>query len=551
MRWFYDLQISQKLLASFVLVLGLTTTLGALSVYQLAKLNRASSEIATNWLPSIKVAQKLQTTLSRMRAIQLQHILATDESGLLRNEQELNIQNQSFRQELLDFAPLAGTSEEQETAAKLTQEFDALLPLQKKMLAISRTGKSADAYAVQMHEFNPLYFRMLADADRLVAINQNGSIVADASARDIFRSSRIMIIGLLGCSIVLGLLLALWMSRLVVRPLRQAVHIAQRVAGGDLTMDICPASKDETGQLMASLKTMNDSLLKIVSQVRNGTDTIATASGQIATGNSDLSTRTEEQVSTLQATAASMKDLTDTVKQNADNAIQANRLAVSASDVAAQGGSVVEQVVDTMESINASSKKIADIISVIDGIAFQTNILALNAAVEAARAGEQGRGFAVVATEVRNLAQRSASAAKDIKSLINDSVTKVDAGSKLVAQAGSTMQDIVHSVKRVTDIVSGIANASKTQSDRIAQVNQSIGQMDEATQQNAALVEEASAAAQSLQDQAARLAQVVGVFKLDNLAVMGNRSAVKEIGVDQPSRQLQIPAGDPSHWDQF
>ncbi|EJL93008.1 methyl-accepting chemotaxis protein [Herbaspirillum sp. CF444] len=551
MRWFYDLQISQKLLASFVLVLGLTTALGAFSVHQLAKLNSASAEIATNWLPSIKVAQELQTALSRIRAIQLQHILATSESGALQNEQELNVQNKSFQQKLLDFAPLAGTSEEKEAAAKLTQEFDALLPIQKKMLAISRTGKIADAYAVQMNEFNPLYFRMLADADRLVAINQHGSIVADARARDIFSSSRTMIVGLLASCIVLGLLLAIWVSRLVVRPLRQAVLVAQHVAGGDLTVDMHSVSKDETGQLMVSLKTMNDSLLKIVSQVRHGTDTIATASRQIATGNVDLSTRTDEQVSSLQATAASIKDLTDTVRQNADNAHQANQLAASASNVAAKGGSVVEQVVDTMESINASSKKIADIISVIDGIAFQTNILALNAAVEAARAGEQGRGFAVVATEVRNLAQRSASAAKDIKSLINDSVTKVDAGSRLVAQAGSTMQDIVHSVKRVTDIVSDIANASKAQSDRIAQVNQSIGQMDEATQQNAALVEEAAAAAQSLQDQAATLAQVVGVFKLDNLSVEVKTTAARELAADHPSRRLQIPAGDPNHWDQF
>jgi len=260
---------------------------------------------------------------------------------------------------------------------------------------------------------------------------------------------------------------------------------------------------------------MNDSLLKIVREVRLGTDTIATASTQIASGNLDLSSRTEEQASSLEETASAMEELTSTVKQNADNARQANQLAVSASAVAQEGGDVVGQVVATMGSINDSSKKIVDIISVIDGIAFQTNILALNAAVEAARAGEQGRGFAVVASEVRSLAQRSAAAAKEIKVLIDDSVEKVTSGSKLVEQAGSTMAEVVGSVRRVTDIVGEISAASQEQSTGIEEVNRAITQMDEVTQQNAALVEEAAAAAQSLQDQAGKLAQVVGVFKLE------------------------------------
>jgi methyl-accepting chemotaxis protein len=252
----------------------------------------------------------------------------------------------------------------------------------------------------------------------------------------------------------------------------------------------------------------------IVGEVRQGTDTIATASGQIAAGNMDLSSRTEEQASSLEETAASMEELTSTVKQNADNARQANQLAVSASSVAVRGGSVVNQVVGTMGSINASSRKIVDIIGVIDGIAFQTNILALNAAVEAARAGEQGRGFAVVAAEVRNLAQRSAAAAKEIKTLIGDSVEKVEEGSKQVAEAGKTMDEIVDSVKRVTDIMAEIQAASQEQTQGIEQINQAITQMDQVTQQNAALVEEAAAAAQSLQEQASGLSQVVSVFKL-------------------------------------
>jgi methyl-accepting chemotaxis protein len=268
---------------------------------------------------------------------------------------------------------------------------------------------------------------------------------------------------------------------------------------------------------MQALGKMNDSLAKIVGDVRVGTEAITTASSEIAAGNLDLSSRTEQQASSLEETASSMEELTSTVRQNADNARQANQLAVTASEVAVKGGTVVGQVVDTMSSINESSRKIVDIISVIDGIAFQTNILALNAAVEAARAGEQGRGFAVVASEVRNLAQRSAAAAKEIKALIDDSVGKVDAGSKLVGEAGSTMNELVDSVKRVTDIMSEIMAASEEQSSGIEQVNQAIAQMDQVTQQNASLVEEAAAAAESMQDQSRKLTEVVGAFKLNGM----------------------------------
>jgi methyl-accepting chemotaxis protein len=295
-----------------------------------------------------------------------------------------------------------------------------------------------------------------------------------------------------------------------------AADVARQIASGDLT-SVVETTADDKSSLLFAMKAMRDSLAHVVGQVRSGTDTIATASGQIAAGNMDLSSRTEQQASALEETAASMEQLTSTVKQNADNAHQANELALSASQVAEKGGAVVAQVVDTMASINDSSRKINDIIGVIDGIAFQTNILALNAAVEAARAGEQGRGFAVVATEVRNLAQRSASAAKEIKTLIGDSVEKVDQGAKLVDQAGATMEEIVASIRRVTDIMGDISAASREQTAGIEQVNQAIGQMDQVTQQNAALVEEAAAAAASLQDQAGELLQVVGVFQLDGL----------------------------------
>jgi methyl-accepting chemotaxis protein len=346
-----------------------------------------------------------------------------------------------------------------------------------------------------------------------------------------------------GAVVFMGLLIAFSVSvaRSISRPLNEAVRIAQTVAAGDLTSRIEVNGDDEASQLLRALKDMNESLVRIVGEVRVSTDTIATASGQIASGNMDLSARTESQASSLEKTASSMEELTSTVKQNADNARQANQLAVSASEVAVKGGSVVTQVVDTMGSINASSKKIVDIIGVIDGIAFQTNILALNAAVEAARAGEQGRGFAVVASEVRSLAQRSASAAKEIKTLIGDSVDKVDVGAKLVDQAGATMQEIVDSVRRVTDIMSEITAASQEQMSGIEQVNQAVTQMDSSTQQNAALVEEAAAAAQSLRDQAGKLSQVVSVFKLDGAKAVMAKRTIDITPKHKPSAPTALP----------
>ena len=322
--------------------------------------------------------------------------------------------------------------------------------------------------------------------------------------------------GSLGCiALAVGIAFAYLLTRSITRPMNAAVRIAQTVAAGDLTSRIDVHGKDETGLLLQALKEMNQSLVYIVGQVRVGTDTITMASSEVASGNMDLSSRTEQQAASLEETASSMEELTSTITQNADNARQANGLALSASKVAVEGGVIVAQVMDTMSSINESSKKIVDIIGVIDGIAFQTNILALNAAVEAARAGEQGKGFAVVAGEVRHLAQRSAAAAREIKTLIDDSVEKVDAGARLVDRTGATMNEIVASVKSVTAIIGEIAAASEEQSAGIEQVNQAVMQMDETTQQNATLVEEAAAAAGSLQEQAGNLAQVVGVFKLD------------------------------------
>ncbi|MBO9512644.1 MAG: HAMP domain-containing protein [Variovorax sp.] len=333
---------------------------------------------------------------------------------------------------------------------------------------------------------------------------------AAADARHATWLSLSLMLGVCAVGVVAGVLF----SRTITRPIHEAVQVATVVAGGDLTSRIEVRSGDEIGQLMQALRTMNESLSHVVGDVRRGTDMIASASAQVAAGSQDLSSRTEVQASSLEQTAASMEELTSTVRQNADNALQANQLAVQASAVALRGGDVVGQVVRTMDSISAASRRIVDIIGVIDGIAFQTNILALNAAVEAARAGEQGRGFSVVASEVRGLAQRSATAAREIKGLIEDSVARIDSGSTLVGEAGRTMAEIVDSVRRVTDIMGEISAATQEQTAGIDQINQAVTQMDEVTQQNAALVEEASAAAQSLQAQARHLVGAVSLFTL-------------------------------------
>ncbi|HEV7816580.1 MAG TPA: methyl-accepting chemotaxis protein [Janthinobacterium sp.] len=354
--------------------------------------------------------------------------------------------------------------------------------------------------------------------DTLNQLFQLQQKLLDMTAEDIqreYHSGRMLLIVLGISAVLLGVGFAYWITRSITGPIGAAVRVAESVSSGDLSSDIVSDTQDETGKLMASLKRMNENLVNIVGQVRSGTETIATASSQIAAGNLDLSSRTEQQASSLEETASSMEELTSTVKFNADNAHQARQLAIEASEIASRGGAVVAEVVTTMGSINESSRKIADIISVIDGIAFQTNILALNAAVEAARAGEQGRGFAVVAGEVRNLAQRSAAAAREIKGLIDDSVQKVTAGSGLVDKAGHTMDEIVQSIANVTQIMNQITDASDEQRAGIEQINQAVNEMDHVTQQNAALVEEAAAAAESMQKQSARLAEVVSIFKLD------------------------------------
>ncbi|GAA4033126.1 methyl-accepting chemotaxis protein [Actimicrobium antarcticum] len=399
---------------------------------------------------------------------------------------------------------------------------------------------------------------ILADINKLVDLQLVATQqTLDATVAD--GNALRLLMGTIGViALAIGLICAWVLTRSITHPLRDAVAVARRVAAGDLSAQVVVSGKDEIGELLHALKEMNDSLANIVAEVRTGTDTIATASSEISAGNLDLSSRTEQQAAALEETASSMVELTTTVKQNADNAHQGNVLAASASAVAVQGGAVVAAVIRTMGAITESAHKIVDIIAVIDGIAFQTNILALNAAVEAARAGEQGRGFAVVAAEVRNLAQRSATAAREIKALIGDSLEKVDAGSKLVNQAGSTMAQVVTSVNSVTDIMARIARASQEQSTGIEQVNQAIGQMDHVTQQNAALVEQAAAAAASMHDQAASLAGVVSVFKVDRIAAVAPpvqrlqaRPPARASRVAPATQRKLVPQDASDDWEQF
>ncbi|MFC7517949.1 methyl-accepting chemotaxis protein [Herbaspirillum sp. GCM10030257] len=520
MKWFYDLKIAAKLVVAVAAVLCLTVLLGAFAIYKMGSINQASGEQVNKWLPGVKTILVLRGNLGEFRRWELSHLINTTEPTMAFAEKRLADLSKALKRDRDIYAGLISSPEERALYAELTTMFDQFMVEHQKFLVLSRQNAKEEAKTFIVGESSRLLGEMSSRINKLVDINAEGGNLAYQQAQETYATSRIWMLCLIGASVVLGILLALWIAYIISRPLNFAVATAKRVASGDLTATIEVRSNDETGQLIRALKDMNDSLVRMVGDVRASTNTIVTASEEIASGNFDLSSRSEQQASSLQQTASSMEQLTVTVKQNADNATQASELAVTASDVAGRGGEVVSQVIETMASINDSSKKIVDIISVIDGIAFQTNILALNAAVEAARAGEQGRGFAVVASEVRSLAQRSAGAAKEIKTLIDDSVSKTAAGSRLVEQAGKTMDEVVDSVLRVTHIIGEITTASREQRTGIEQINQAVAQIDQATQQNAALVEQASAATEAMQEEAGKLMGVVKVFKLDDIGLM-------------------------------
>ncbi len=526
MKWFYDLKIAHKLNAGFLVVLMFIVALGGFSIAQLAQVNQSSTDIARNWLPSIDTLSKISLALARSRSFDMQQVLTEDKKEEQAARERGNNQMAVLEKELAHYATLVSEPREKELFPEIQRNFTAYKAAHDRMEKLFIDGQKQAAYAVLMTDSTPVYRKLQDQINELSAVNSKGAAASEQQASTVYEQARMAIFALIATCVVLAMTLSWWIARLVARPLTQAVSIARQVAEGDLTARIPEnTGRDETAQLIGALKQMNDNLLTIVQEVRIGTDTISTASAEIATGNMDLSSRTEQQAGALEETASAMEELTSTVRQNSDNARQANQLAVTASEVAQAGGQVVGKVVHTMDAINESSRKIADIIGVIDGIAFQTNILALNAAVEAARAGEQGRGFAVVASEVRSLAQRSASAAHEIKALIDDSVSKVDTGTKLVGEAGQTMDEVVASVKRVSDIVAEITAAGAEQSQGIEQINNAVVHMDENTQQNAALVEQAAAAAKALQEQAARLSQTVGVFRLDASDVPATVSA--------------------------
>ncbi len=539
------LKVGTRLTLGFALVLVLLMIVTALGISRMAQIQDRLEEVVNIKNIETRMLLDMRATLNDRTVSFRTLTLLTDVSDMEPEIERIKGQGRKYAESeghlAKMFASDSGTlAPEKRLLAQLKESETAGLPLIAKATELFLANKPEDATKVLIKELRPIQKLWSAALEELIALEDGMDAASATDARASFATARTLMLGLGGFALLAGLIAAYLITSGLLKKLGgepdYAATIAARIASGDLASTIDTAPNDQTSLLM-EMKAMRNSLVNIVGQVRLGTDTMATASSEIAAGNHDLSARTEQQASSLEKTASSMEQLTATVKQNADNAHEANQLAMSASDVARKGGVVVAQVVDTMGSINESARKIVDIISVIDGIAFQTNILALNAAVEAARAGEQGRGFAVVAAEVRSLAQRSAAAAKEIKTLIGNSVEKVDIGSKLVIQAGVTMDEVVASVKRVTDIMSEITSASVEQSAGIEQVNNAIIEMDSVTQQNAALVEQAAAAAKSLQDQAAELAMVVSVFKLDGNVGSASAKAPLRIAA-RPARSV-------------
>ena len=514
MGFLNNLSIAKRLSLGFGLLVLMLATLGGVSLWQVGGMAGEVNEVTRGLMPKQKRLGEIESEINEI-ARAMRNMLIMDAPADI--EQQRNEILGSRKAILGHIEWLEGTIANPE-AKRLLQAVQAartaFVKSQEGFLGALAAGQKDEARRILLEETRPLQLVYIKALDALTdfqdKLTDEGVTRIDSAVQTVQRATwALMLAGVLFAAV-----LAVSIIRSVTRPVRQAVDVANAVAEGNLSMAIDTRGRSETAQLLQALSTMQQRLAQVVGSVRLNAESVATASAQIAQGNADLSSRTEQQASALEETSASMEQMGSTASQNADNARQASQLAASASTVAVQGGEVVSQVVQTMKDINDSSKKISDIIGVIDGIAFQTNILALNAAVEAARAGEQGRGFAVVAGEVRNLAQRSAEAAKEIKGLINASVERVEQGTALVDQAGSTMQEIVSSIRRVTDIVGEISSASGEQNAGVAQVSQAVSLMDQATQQNAALVEESVAAAASLQQQAQQLVQAVSVFKL-------------------------------------
>jgi methyl-accepting chemotaxis protein len=510
------MKVWHKIMVAPAVAMVFLVAVGGVSWQMLNRQNAALEDLARNRMAASQVAGDAAAELSEVHSNVYR--LFTWIANL--KEDQIRKVNEEQRQKLdalaRNLGALAARPDLADAERKLLTDALPKITKYRKMMddAIDISSGDVGTGAMSMQAADSQYQAVLRGLEELVQLEKKLAQESFENAASASRTAMGILLAILAAAVAASMALALGMSRAIVRPLRAAIDVAGRIARGDLSADVQVRGRDETAELLRALADMTLNLRQLVSDVAGGAHMVADTSGQIAQGNQDLSQRTEEQATTLEETASSMEELTSTVSLNAQNARQASQLAVGASDIARKGGEVVGQVVTTMAGISDSSRKIGDIIGVIDGIAFQTNILALNAAVEAARAGEQGRGFAVVAAEVRNLAQRSAAAAKEIKALIGESVDKVDTGGRLVDAAGKTMQEIVASVKKVSDLIAEIAAASEEQDGGIQQVNTAVAQMDQVVQQNASLVEEATAATESMKVQASSLLQMVGRFKL-------------------------------------
>ena len=526
-----DLKISTRLYAAFGVLLLLIALMGGLSLIKIATVDAAFHDVSGDKYPKIATLTGMKDDLNLI-ARSLRNMMILMEPSEIQKESDRVVTARKKISE--DIEKLTGMIKSDAGKAAFAKVLDArqkYVPNLEKFMAIVKTDKVEDARKLLIGDLRVTQTAYFSAVDELIRYQSEAMGRSEAEATSAVSSVRLTVWITGGLSILFAVMMAIWLIRSITTPINQAVDIARAVAAGNLSTQFETQGSNETAQMLKALHDMQESLVKVVSSVRQGSESVSTASAEIAQGNNDLSARTEQQASALEETAASMEQLNATVKQNADSARTANQLAMNASSVAVKGGEVVAEVVDTMKGINDASKKISDIISVIDGIAFQTNILALNAAVEAARAGEQGRGFAVVASEVRSLAGRSADAAKEIKSLISTSVERVEHGTTLVDNAGATMTEVVSAIKRVTDLMGEISAASTEQSQGVMQVGEAVTQMDQVTQQNAALVEEMAAAATSLKSQAQELVQTVAVFNLGH--GQGMASAPRAV---QPAR---------------